>query len=81
MVRMLQQLKFQQRALVQFLRFKSENFMAVNASCQNYLKPVQNVEPRLRVAPLFRVVTSDLTDGNQSVLFHFSLPVTILCFW
>jgi hypothetical protein len=60
--------------LFQFLGFKSKDFMAVNASCQNYLKAVQYVEARLRIAPLLRVVTSDLTDRNQPVLFHSPFP-------
>ena len=53
--------------------------MAVNASCQNYLKAVQYVKTRLRIVPLLRMVTSDLTDRNQSALFHSPFPQFILC--
>jgi len=53
--------------------------MAVNASCQDYLKTVQYVEACLDVAPLLCMVTSDLTDSNQSILFHSPFPQFILC--
>ena len=48
--------------------------MAVNASCQNYLEAIQYVEACLGISPLLCMVTSDLTDRNQSVLFHSPFP-------
>jgi hypothetical protein len=65
--------------LVQFFSFKSEDFMAVNTSCQNYLKAIQYVEACLGILPLFCMVTSVLTDRNQSVLFHSPFPQFIFC--
>ena len=64
--------------LVQFLGFETEDFMAVKASCHNYLKAVQYVKACLSVSPLLCMVTSDLTDRNQSILCHSPFPF-ILC--
>jgi hypothetical protein len=44
--------------------------MTVQASCQNQFKPVQYVKACLGIAPLLGMVTTGLTDKNQSVLFH-----------
>jgi hypothetical protein len=63
--------------LVEFFGFKSEDFVAVNASGQNYLKAVQYVEACLNVVPLFCVVTSSLTDRYQSILCHSPFPQSV----
>ena len=55
---------FSQLRLVQFLCFKSKDFMAVNASYQNYLKSAEYVEARLSVSSLFYMVTSNLSDRD-----------------
>jgi hypothetical protein len=55
---------FNQLLLVQFLCFKSKDFMAVNASCQNYLKSAEYVEVGLSVLSLFCMVTNNLTDRD-----------------
>jgi hypothetical protein len=64
----------QDEQLVEFLRFQSQDFVAINASDQNQLKPIQYVESRLRIPFLLCMVTSNLTDRNQSVLFHSPFP-------
>ena len=58
----------------QLLHFKSKHLVTVKAPRQNQLKPVQNVKPRLRIAPLLSMVTSDLTDRNQSLFYHSPFP-------
>ncbi len=55
---------FSQLRLVQFLCLKSEDFMAANASCQNYLKSAEYVEVGLSVFPLFCMITCNLTDRD-----------------
>jgi hypothetical protein len=62
--------------LFQFLGFKSKDFVAVKASCQNYLEAVQYIEARLRIAPLLCMVAGDLTDSNQPVLYHSPFPIS-----
>jgi hypothetical protein len=53
--------------------------MTVNAFCHNYLEAVQYVEAPLRITPLLCMVTSDLTDRDQSILCHSPFPQFILC--
>ena len=60
--------------LIHFLGFNNEDFMTVKTSCQNYLKTVQYIEARLSVLPLLCMVTSDLTDRDQSILCHSPFP-------
>ena len=51
--------------------------MAVDTLGYNQLKPVQYVETRLRVTPLLRMVAGDLTDRDQSVLYHSPFPLSL----
>ena len=55
---------FSQLLLVQFFCFKSEDFMAVNASCQDYLKSAEYIEVGLSVLSLFCMVANNLTDRD-----------------
>jgi hypothetical protein len=55
---------------VEFFNFHGENLVAVYAARQNDFEPVQHVKPSLRVMSLFCVLTSRLTDSNQSLLSH-----------
>jgi hypothetical protein len=48
--------------------------MAITAPCHNKLKPVQYVEAPLRIPPLFRVITDNLTDRSQLPLVHSPFP-------
>jgi hypothetical protein len=72
--------KTQQAQLVQFLNFKSQNLVAIKASCQNHLKPIQDVETSLLIASLLRMVTSNLTDGNKPIRSHSPFPQSTSCF-
>lgn len=38
--------------------------MAIATFCRNKLKPVQYIEVPLRVLPLFRMITRNLTNGG-----------------
>jgi hypothetical protein len=69
--------KSKSEGLIQLFRFKSENFMTINASSQNQFKPVQYVKARLGISPLLCMVTTDLTK-KQPVLFHSPFPQFIL---